>query len=191
MSNYLSRCAAAIAMTCALGGTPAFAADSSYAEARAHIENLIAQYFHAFDTQNADDFVATFAEDGELVLTGATIDKPLTFRGHEQLRKFIEMIRERTKMPAQGSSGTLYSPNIHFLGNLSLKVNGNNATGKAYWFTVRRGENHDLITEANPNPSYFASIGTYDEEYVRRNGKWLFKRIYIAEMQPAVTPPAK
>lgn len=184
MSNYLSRGVAFIAIVCALAPPPAFAAES-YADTRAHIEDLIAQYLWAFDTQDAQAFASLFAEDGELVMTGAAIEKPLVFHGHEQLRQFINVIRQRTNMPEHAE--LQFSPNIHFPANLVLTVNGNKASGKLYWYTVRRGENQDLITEHNPNPSFFASIGRYEEEYVKQNGKWLFKRVYIAEMG---NPPA-
>jgi predicted SnoaL-like aldol condensation-catalyzing enzyme len=55
---------------------------------------------------------------------------------------------------------------------------------------VRRGENVDQITLPNPNPSFFASLGRYEQEYVRQNGKWLFKRVTIAEMSKATVAPA-
>jgi hypothetical protein len=189
MNRNASWSVVALAVLCALGCTSAFAADTSYADDRAHIENLIARYFFALDTQDPDAFVANFAKDGEIVLTGAKIAKPVVFRGPEQLRQFVEVLRQRTKMPPHGAR-MMFSPNIHFMSNLALEVNGDTAVGRAYWFTVRRGENHDLITEANPNPSKFASIGLYDEAYVRVNGAWLFKRITVSEMMPQVRPRA-
>lgn len=185
MSKYLSRWLAIFAIAAALAAPPAFAAES-YADTRARIENLIAQYLWAFDTQDHNAFADLFAADGELVMTGADIEKPLVFRGHQQLRDFIGVIRQRTNMPPHAK--LQFSPNVHLPANLVLTVNGDKASSKLYWFTVRRGENHDQITEHNPNPSFFASLGRYEQEYVKQNGKWLFKRVYIAEMGKPAAP---
>jgi hypothetical protein len=176
-----------LAMVGALAAPHAFAADS-YADTRAHVENLISQYLWAFDTQDHDAFASLFAPDGEVVMTGASIAKPMVFHGHEQLKSFIEMMRQRTHMPAHAE--LQFSPNIHLPANLVLTVNGDKASSKLYWFTVRRGENHDQITERNPNPSFFASLGRYEQEYVKQNGRWLFKRVTIAEMGDAAATTA-
>ena len=179
MSKYFSRWLVVFSIVGTLAAPRAFAAES-YTDTRARIENLIAQYLWAFDTQDQDAFARLFATDGEVVMTGADIEKPLVFRGPEQLQAFIAMIRQRTHMPEHAE--LQFSPNIHFPANLVLTVNGDKARAKLYWFTVRRGENHDQITEHNPNPSFFASVGRYEQEYVKQNGKWLFKRVTIAEM---------
>jgi hypothetical protein len=162
---------------------------ASYADTSAEIEALIAQYFWAFDTLDAESFVKLFASDGELVLTGAGLPpEGLPFQGSDKLREFIDMIRERTGSAPYDPNKLQFSPNLHFVSNLVLTLNGDSASGRAYWYTVRRGENHDLVTEVNPNPSFLASIGYYDEEYVREDGKWLFKRIVVREFEPPVTP---
>lgn len=179
MSKYFSWWLAIFPIAGALAAPHAFAAES-YADTRARIENLIAQYLWAFDTQDDDAFARLFATDGELVMTGADIEKPVVYRGQERLRAFIGRIRQRTYMPEHAE--LQFSPNIHFSTNLVLTVNGDKASSKLYWFTVRRGKNVDQITEPNPNPSFFASVGRYEQEYVKQNGRWLFKRVAVAEM---------
>lgn len=194
MPKYFSRRLALFAIAGALAASAVFAvlpsasADQSYADTRAHVENLISQYLWAFDTQDDEAFASLFATDGEVVMTGADIPTPMVFRGPKQLRAFIDMIRQRTKMPPH--TELQFSPNIHFPANLVLTVNGNKASSKLYWFTVRRGENVDQITLPNPNPSFFASVGRYEQEYVKQNGNWLFKRVTIAEMGKATEVPA-
>jgi hypothetical protein len=187
MSNYFSRLLVAFAFTGVLAAPQAFAAET-YTDTRANIENLIAQYIWAFDTQDAEAYANLFTADGEVINTGANYPTPVVYRGHENLRAFIEVIRKGTQMPEHAE--LQFSPNIHFTSNLVLTVNGDKANGKLYWFTVRRGENHARITESNPKPSFFASIGRYEQEYVRQNGKWLFKRVTIAEMGKAADAPA-
>jgi hypothetical protein len=44
-------------------------AGETYADTRAHVENLIAQYLWAFDTQDDEAFASLFAADGEVVMT--------------------------------------------------------------------------------------------------------------------------
>jgi hypothetical protein len=185
--RYFSRRLAVLAIAAALFASRGVAAES-YGETRAQVENLISQYLWAFDTQDDDAFANLFATDGEVVMTGAEIPKPMLFHGREQLRAFIDMMRKRTRMPPHAE--LQFSPNIHFTGNLVLTVDGDKASGKLYWFTVRRGANVDRIDLPNPNPSFFASLGRYQQEYVKQNGEWRFKRVTIAEMdKETVAPP--
>lgn len=194
MKRVISRLPALFAIAGVLVVSPAFAAapkalaDESYADTRAHVENLIAQYLWAFDSQDDEAFASLFAPDGEVVMKGAEIPTPMVFHGPMRLHEFIDMMRQRTKMPPHAD--LQFSPNIHFPANLVLTVNGNKASSRLYWFTVRRGENVDQITLPNPNPSFFASVGRYEQEYVRRNGKWLFQRVTIAEMSKSTVAPA-
>jgi len=194
MSKYFSRLLAMFAISGALAASagcsapPTASASETYADTRAHVENLISQYLWAFDTQDADAFASLFATGGEVVMTGADIPEPIVFRGPEQLRAFVDMIRKRTNMPPHAD--LQFSPNIHLPANLVLTVDGNKASSKLYWFTVRRGTNVDEITKPNPNPAFFASLGRYEQEYVKQDGKWLFKRVIIAEMnKDTVAPP--
>jgi hypothetical protein len=194
MPKYFPRRLAIIAIAGALAASSACTAPSSsssgesYADTRAHVENLISQYLWAFDTQDGEAFASLFATDGEVVMTGADIQTPMVFRGPEKFREFIDMMRKRTYMPPHAE--LQFSPNIHLPANLVLTVNGDKASSKLYWFTVRRGDNVDQITVTNPNPSFFASLGRYEQEYVKQNGKWLFKRVTIAEMGKATEAAA-
>jgi hypothetical protein len=193
MSNCFSRRLAMCAISGALAASagcsapPIASVSETYADARAHIENLISQYLWAFDTQDADALASLFATGGEVVMTGADIQEPMVFRGPEQVRAFVDMIRKRTNMPTHAD--LQFSPNIHLPANLVLTVDGDKASSKLYWFTVRRGSNVDEITKPNPNPSFFASLGRYEQEYVKQDGKWLFKRVTIAEMTKDTVAP--
>jgi hypothetical protein len=194
VTKHFSRRLAIFAVAGALAAPQAFAAapravpSESYADTRAHVENLISQYLWAFDTQDDEALASLFAPDGEVVMKGADIPTPMVFHGHEKIRSFVDMMRKRTKMPPHAE--LQFSPNIHLTANLVLTVDGNRASSKIYWFTVRRGNNVDQITLPNPNPSFFASLGRYEQEYVKQNGKWMFKRVTIAEMnRDTVAPP--
>jgi hypothetical protein len=172
-----------------VGPTTTVNENVSLIQTRGEIESLIAEYFWAFDTFDTESFVKLFASDGELILTGVGLPpEGLSFQGPDKLREFLTMIQERTLSAPYDAADVKFSPNLHFISNLVLEVNGDTATGKSYWYTVRRGENHDLVTEYNPSPSFFASIGFYEEEYVKQDGKWLFKKVVVREFSPAVTP---
>jgi hypothetical protein len=188
MQTYFSRlltivAIAALAVSSACTAPPSSSSGESYADTRAHVENLISQYLWAFDTQDDQAFASLFATDGEVVMMGADIPTPMVFHGPEKLHEFIDMMRKRTYMPPHAE--LQFSPNIHLPANLVLTVNGDTASSKLYWFTVRRGDNVDQINVTNPNPSFFASLGRYEQEYVKQDGKWLFKRVTIAEMGKA------
>lgn len=164
------------------GSYPAQAA--SYGDDRAEIENLMSAYLHAFDTLDAKALTETFVPGGEIVLTGDGFPTA-RFEGVEGIKTFVAAVRSRNNLPPT-TSIPAYSPNIHFFSNLVLRVDGDQAFGSSYWFTVRRGANVDIVGQLNPNPSTFVSVGSYEDQFVRIGGHWLIKRRTIGEMHPAM-----
>lgn len=63
----------------------------SYADDRAKIENLMARYMFALDFLNADDYAATFTEDG-ILNHGGGIE-----RGRQETREFIHESKKTRK----------------------------------------------------------------------------------------------
>lgn len=160
-------------------------ASPQYAEDRAEIENVMSAYLWAFDTLNEREFGKYFTTNGELVLTGDGFPT-ITFKGDTELSQFIAAVRERNHIEPS-TDPEHFSPNIHFYSNLVLSIHGASATGTSYWFTVRRGENHDIVGEPNPNPSHFVSTGYYEDHFAKINGHWLIQRRVIHEMHPSMT----
>jgi hypothetical protein len=158
----LASAVAAVAITLAVTATTSKAADTSYAEDRAAIEDLQARYLFAMDFGDPDLYVTLFTEDGILDVGSGEI------RGRKAIRDVI------AKMPHSRTTenGLRPASGRHNISNIALKVNGDRATGRAYWFHY-----------SNNNPerrSVFSGYGHYEDDLVKVNGQWLFskRRIY-------------
>lgn len=141
----------------------------SYADDRSEIENLMARYMFALDFLNADDYAATFTEDG-ILNHGGGIE-----RGRQEIREFIyESKNNRGERNAKTlAEGKKVKPARHFITNMVIDVKGDNATAKAYWVNVSSG---------NDDYARTFSYGHYEDSLEYVNGKWLFsKRIIFNE----------
>jgi hypothetical protein len=143
--------------------------EQSYAEARAEIENLQARYLFAIDWQDADAYASTFTADGTIDWAGGVV------KGRPAIRELIETLRERMFTGQEpGASG----PPVrlrHYISNLVLKVDGDKASARSYWFEIR-----------NDGPERSIRIigyGHYDDELHRVNGEWLFASRRINNVQ--------
>ncbi len=175
---------AALLLTFFIGCTPTAtqpaktpeAEPSSYAEDRALIEDLQARYMFALDFHDVDSYLATFTEDGILDIGTGEI------KGHDAIRKIISGMpagqapKEDPKLyPATGR---------HNITNIVIKVDGDKASGVAYWFHY--GNNNPKRT------AQFDSYGHYVDELAKVNGKWLFtkRRIYNEQVADWIAPKA-
>jgi hypothetical protein len=140
------------------------AADTSYAEDRAAIEDLQARYLFAMDFRDPDTYIQMFTEDGVLDVGSGEI------RGRAAIR---EAVARMPNPPAPSAeSGLWRAVGRHNISNIVIKVDGNRATGRAYWFHY-----------SNDNPARdgaFDGFGHYEDELVKVDGEWLFskRRIY-------------
>ncbi|MFC1495234.1 nuclear transport factor 2 family protein [Thermodesulfobacteriota bacterium] len=163
-----------IMVSCAHTGTKVSsynsAGGSSYGEDRAQIEDLQARYMFALDFGDLDTYVKTFTEDGILDIIG------MKWQGREEIKKGLEgmpapegeEIQDKGPYPATGR---------HNITNIVIKVDGNKATGRAYWFHY-----------GNDNPERKATLdsyGYYEDEMVKVNGEWLFSKRIIYNEQMA------
>jgi hypothetical protein len=140
----LAAAAAAVLLTLAVTSITSKAADTSYAEDRSAIEDLQARYLFAMDFGDPDLYVNLFTEDGVLDIGNGEI------RGRKAIRDVI------AKMPNTRTTenGLRPASGRHNISNIVLKVNGNKATGRAYWFHY-----------SNTNPErrgVFSGYGHYD-----------------------------
>ena len=167
--------------------TPADTNVSSYAEDRAQIEDLQARYMFALDFDDLDTYVTTFTEDGILDIIG------MKWQGREEIRKGLERTpaeppegeEKPAAEPAEGqeepaaeeAQGPYPSTGRHNITNIVLKIDGDNAVGRAYWFHY-----------GNDNPERKAiinSYGYYEDEMVKVDGQWLFSKRVIYNEQMA------
>ena len=134
---------------------------SSYAEDRAAIEDLQARYLFALDFHDPDLYVSTFTEDGVLDYGSGDV------KGRQAIKDVIARMPSPAAVPGLRAGAAR-----HNISNMVLKVDGNKATGRSYWFHY-----------SNDNPQrrgVFDGFGHYEDELVKVNGKWLFtkRKIY-------------
>jgi hypothetical protein len=161
---------------------------SSYAEDRAQIEDLQARYMFALDFGDVDTYVSTFTEDGILDIVG------MKWQGHDEIREIIGGMSENApegeeqpaaeeepageEEPAAQEEEELYpATGRHNITNIVLKIDGDKAEGRAYWFHY-----------GNNNPDRSAQInsyGHYEDELVKVDGQWLFSKRVIYNEQVA------
>jgi hypothetical protein len=156
----LATAAAALMITLAVTSMTSRAA-GSYADDRSEIEDLQARYLFALDFRDPDLYVSTFTEDGVLDVGSGEI------KGREAIKQTIA----RMPQPA-ATAGLRPAVGRHNISNIVLKINGNRATGRSYWFHY-----------SNDNPKragVFDGFGHYEDELVKVKGRWLFskRRIY-------------
>ena len=144
---------------------------SSYGEDRAQIENLQARYMFALDFRDADTYASTFTDDGVL-------DYGPVVKGRDAIRKVIAgMAKNAEDQAAKDTSGLRPAVGRHNISNIVIKIDGNKATGRAYWFHY--GDNNPQRTGG------LDSFGHYEDEMVKVDGKWFFSKRKIYNEQVA------
>jgi len=143
---------------------------SSYAEDRAAIEDLQARYMFALDFKDADTYASTFTEDGVL-------DYGPQVKGREAIKKVVADMAKRAADQAAANEAPGMWPSVgrHNISNIVIKIDGNHATGRAYWFHY-----------SNNTPKRTAtldSFGNYEDEMVKVDGQWYFSKRKIYNEQ--------
>jgi hypothetical protein len=136
--------------------------EGSYAEDRALIEDLQSRYMFAMDFNDLETFVSLFSKDGILDV-GAGLA-----RGRDAIRQLtIERIKKGETQEADDPASKLHRRgDRHHLTNIVVKIDGDRAVGRSYWFHA-----------GNANPertAVFMTYGHYEDEFVKVNGEWLF-----------------
>jgi len=163
---------AAIVLALSVACTPVDSDVNTYGEDRALIEDLQARYMFALDFGDLDTYVATFTEDGILDIIG------MKGEGREEIRKLLEGPEEsEAQAPPEAPEGPYPATGRHNITNIVLKIDGDTATGRAYWFHM-----------GNDNPERSADVdsyGYYEDEMVKVDGQWLFSKRVIYNEQMA------
>jgi len=121
---------------------------------------LLIHYF-ALDFHDPDLYVSTFTQDGVLDYGSGEV------KGREAIKEVIA----RMPSPAK-AEGLRPAAARHNISNVVIKVDGNKAAGRSYWFHY-----------SNDNPQrrgVFDGFGHYEDQLVKIDGKWLFakRKIY-------------
>ena len=127
---------------------------------RQAIEQLLAgDYPHALDTRDFDTYAALYTEDGELSLQGTTV------KGRAAIKAFVAALPAEPRV-------------IHPITNLYYTIDGDTATGGAYWQDIG-------LTGGAPG---VLIAGRYEDTLHKVNGQWqIAKRSIVIEFAPAGT----
>ena len=137
------------------------AQDGGYASDRAEIADLMARYLFAMDYNDYDTYAECFAEDGVLDYAGGVT------RGREEIRAEAKVFKDnvaRLFVDWQGNPALLR----HLVQHKAIRVEGDRAWNTGLWWEMTNGGPGG----APATPSF----GTYEDELVRIDGRWLFKR---------------
>ncbi|OYX45711.1 MAG: hypothetical protein B7Y87_03535 [Sphingomonadales bacterium 32-64-22] len=128
---------------------------------RAEIKDLMGRYLFAMDWHDTDAYAACFTEDGVLDYAMATIV------GRDAIREGAVKFREAVGKLFTREDG---SPAIlrHVLDHIVIRVEDDEAWTTAFWWEM---------TDGGPRRTpEIQSFGTYEDELVRQDGQWLFRR---------------
>lgn len=137
---------------------------------RQAIETTLVRYSTGLDTFDADVYASVFTEDAEFTMEGKV------YRGREEIRNIITGMkagreeRKADKDPANDPPPIMH----HVMTNAVIDITGaDTARHHCYWMTVSGG------------PAMYsfrvAAEGRYEDELVKRDGKWLIHRRKIVE----------
>jgi 3-phenylpropionate/cinnamic acid dioxygenase small subunit len=165
-----------LAISCKPAVNPVVNNVSSYADDRAQIEDLQARYLFALDFFDMDTYVSTFTEDGILDIVAYQA------KGRAEIRKKLEESRPVFNPASVEAQGSYPPTGRHNITNIVLKIDGDKAVGRSYWFHY-----------GNNNPKRAAALdgyGHYEDEMVKVNGKWLFakRKIYNEGVEKWIAP---
>jgi hypothetical protein len=154
-------------LVCALAA-PAFA---DYANDRAEIANLSNRYMVAVDAGDIETVMSAWAEDGVLDWVRGVE------HGAAAIRKAMSGFGGAAAAKAIPDGATSRPRTHHHILNHVIDVNGNTAKSTAYWFA---------LTNNTPQKDVqLLYMGHYEDELVKQNGKWLFKKRKVYnESQP-------
>lgn len=133
----------------------------SYASDRAEIEDLMARYLFAMDYHDAQAYAECFTEDGELDWAMGVA------KGREQIRAEAESFKAKIGEIFKDSSGQPAKLR-HVVNHKAIRIEGDKAWNTGFWWEMTNGGPDGSIA--------LPSFGIYEDELVRVDGRWLFKR---------------
>ena len=133
-------------------------------EDKEEIQALLLDYGRYLDSRDFAGYASLFAKNGEWIGGFGTVPAA-------DIKAFMEK--------AMGTQNT--AKNYHLLSNFVITVNGDTATAWSRWAFVVPGERGAAISQA----------GRYDDELVRENGRWKFKKRVASNDTPGPRAAAK
>ncbi len=142
--------------------TPLQMAAIQFAANRAEIEQLQARYMFALDWQDPAAYSSTFTEDGVLDWAGGVVN------GRAAIFKEVQGMRATFAKREAADAPKRPARLRHMITNVVLKIDGDHAVGKAYWF--------EIDNNTSGRWPIVSGYGHYDDELRKVDGHWLFSR---------------
>jgi len=144
---------------------------SSYAEDRAAIEQLEAEYLFAMDWGDAESYANCFAPDGVLEWARGRAVGPAEIQ--DEVGRFKALIAQVYGTDSQGRPVRLR----HFITNQVLYIHGETAKGRAYWF--------EFANNGPEGAPLAGSYGHYEDVLRKVDGQWKFvsRRIFNEQLE--------
>lgn len=142
-------------------------AGDSYAEDRAAIIDVQNRYVLAMDYFDADGYAAVFTEDGVLDWSRGEV------KGRAAIREFMASgtydLRKLNFVPAETPDGREWPSTVrHLVTNQVIEIDGDSARAISYWMNYSNNADRRKIE--------WLSFGSWDDEFVKIDGQWFFKR---------------
>jgi hypothetical protein len=132
-------------------------------EDREEIRQLLQEYRRTLDVRDMRAYSALFAAEG------SWSGKSGSATGPEGIHDMLVAVLPDNP-PAPGA--TLW----HWIGDPTIVLDGDSATATSLWMHVRRGEDDQPL---------LPTLGQYDDELIREEGRWRFARRTVTPLVPA------
>ena len=129
---------------------------------RRDIDELHSRYLFGLDWRDADAVASTFAEDGVLDWLGGLVE------GREAIREEVKNMKAFFGKFEEADKPSHPSRLRHFVTNKLMKIDGDTATTRAFWFEIDNDNRHRW--------PYVGAYGHYEDDLVRTPDGWRFKR---------------
>jgi hypothetical protein len=132
-------------------------------EDREEIRQLLQEYRRTLDVRDMRAYSALFAREGSWSGKSGSATGPDGI--HDML---VAVLPDNP--PAPGA--TLW----HWISDPTIVVDGDRATASSLWMHVRRGDDDRPL---------LPTLGAYDDELIREDGRWRFARRTVSPLVPA------
>lgn len=135
-------------------------------EARAAIEQATSEILFAQDRHDGSAFAAHFLPDGIVRITET--ERPVMAQGPAALQAFASGPAAGGELPFSSAPGDIH----HVVTNSALKfLDDDHAKHWAYYVALARDKTGGNIV--------FVQMGSFEDTFVRRNGRWLIAEHHI------------
>lgn len=149
---------------------------------REQIQDLMARYALALDTFDAEGYGAVFTEDAMLDIAG----KP--YQGRAEIAGFVDELKTAL-MPyvkQVDQKGRHFAPVRHIISNFVIDIQGDSATADSYFSEIL---SEGRSADGRGLPQSILNVGRYQDDLVKRDGRWLIaRRLIVSDMYGKVPP---